>query len=123
MLNGGFNSTLLETINERSSALNEIRKISAQKIYGHDTVVQIEIAGFHVMSQLLSLFVPSLLNDTPSHKQKKVIELLPFQFAPEEGASSYERIMNALDHLSGMTDEYATEIYRRLTGIVIPGHK
>ena len=30
--------------------------------------------------------------------------------------------MSALDYLSGMTDEYATEIYRRLKGIVIPSH-
>jgi dGTPase len=30
--------------------------------------------------------------------------------------------MSALDLLSGMTDTYATELYRRLKGIVIPQH-
>ena len=36
--------------------------------------------------------------------------------------SKYKKAMNALDFLSGMTDEYATEMYRKLKGIAIPRH-
>ena len=48
----------------------------------------------------------------------------PYQFTEfEQASSSYEKVMNELDFLSGMTDEYATEMFRRLKGIAIPGHR
>jgi dGTPase len=75
------------------------------------------------MSELLSLFIPALLKKKPSHKEQKIFRLFPYQFTEFEQTSSfYEKVMNALDFLSGMTDEYATELYRKLKGIVIPRH-
>ena len=123
ILSGGFNDTLLDNIEQSTGALKEVQQISVEKIYGHDTVIQIEIAGFNVMSELLQLFIPALLKKKPSHKEQKVLKLFPYQFTEfEQTESAYEKVMNALDFLSGMTDEYATEIYRRLKGIVIPHH-
>jgi len=123
ILKGCFNDSLIDNIENRSGALTEIQNISVQKIYGHDTVIQIEIAGYNVMSELLQLFIPALLKEKPSHKEEKILKLFPYQFTEfEQTASKYERVMSALDFLSGMTDEYATEIYRRLKGIVIPRH-
>ncbi len=123
ILDGSFNDTLLDHIDRTTNALKVIQDISLEKIYGHDTVIQVEIAGYNVMSELLQLFVPALLKEKPWHKEEKVLKLFPFQFTEfEETASKYEKVMSALDYLSGMTDEYATEIYRRLKGIVIPGH-
>ncbi len=123
ILNGNFNNTLMNVIQENCGALKEVQKISFNQIYRHDKVMQIEIAGYNVMSELLHLFVPALLKETPSHKDEKILTLFPFQFTEfTQTASPYLRVMNALDHISSMTDEYATEIYRRLKGIVIPGH-
>jgi dGTPase len=85
--------------------------------------MQVEIAGFNVMSELLQLFIPALLKQKRLHKDEKVLRLFPFQFTEFQTTSSpYEKVMSALDYLSGMTDEYATEIYRRLKGITIPRH-
>ncbi len=123
ILNGSFNNSLVEIINERTAALDHIQEVSKKKIYSHSTVVQIEIAGYNVMSELLGLFIPALLSEKPNHKQEKILSLIPYQFTGfREGGTAYEKVMNALDLLSGMTDEYATEMYRRLKGIVIPGH-
>lgn len=123
ILNGSFNNTLADSIEENFGALEAIQKISLERIYQHDSVIQIEIAGYNVMSELLSLFIPALLKEQPSHKEQKVLRLFPYQFTEFElCGSSYGRVMNALDFLSGMTDEYATEMYRKLKGIVIPRH-
>lgn len=123
MLQGNFNESLMDHIESRTGALKMIKEISVDKIYNHDTVIQIEIAGFNVMSELLQLLVPALLTENPSGKQKKLLRLIPYQFTEFEVANSgYLKVMSALDMLSGMTDEYATEFYRRLKGIVIPGH-
>lgn len=123
ILNGKFNDTLMDSIDKSYGALKSIQEISVKKIYEHDTVIQIEIAGYNVMSGLLGLFIPALLKKNPSHKEQKILKLFPYQFTAFEFTdSAYEKVMNALDHLSSMTDEYATEMYRRLKGISIPGH-
>lgn len=123
ILEGTFNNTLLDYIHEQTGAMKAVQQISVEKIYGHDTVIQVEIAGYNVMSELLQLFIPALLKKVPSHKEEKVLKLFPFQFTGyQEQESGFEKVMNALDYLSGMTDEYATEMYRRLKGITIPFH-
>ncbi|HEX6335107.1 MAG TPA: dNTP triphosphohydrolase [Flavisolibacter sp.] len=123
ILDGTFNDTLLDNIERQCQALKTVQEISVSRIYGHDTVIQIEIAGYNVMSGLLQLFVPALLSERPSHREEKVLRLIPYQFTEfREASSAYEKVLSALDHLSSMTDEYATEMYRRLTGISIPGH-
>ena len=123
ILGGTYNNTLVDDVHDRCCALSLVREISVKKIYGHDTVLQIELAGYNVMSELLQLFVPALLKSDPTHKDKKILKLFPYQFTEfEEAETGYVKVLSALDHLSSMTDEYATEIYRRLKGVVIPGH-
>lgn len=123
ILEGNFNHTLIDKIQEKTGALKNIQTISVNKIYNHESVIQVEIAGYNVMSELLQLFVPALLKTKPSHKEEKVLRLIPYQFTEFELTDSpYEKILNALDLLSGMTDEYATELYRNLKGIAIPRH-
>lgn len=123
ILSGSFDDTLLDNIEKNHRALQFIQEISMEKIYQHDTVIQIEIAGYNVMSELLNLFIPALLKEQTSHKEQKVLRLFPYQFTEFElTTSKYIKLMNALDYLSGMTDEYATEMYRKLKGIVIPRH-
>jgi dGTPase len=123
ILSGSFEDSLIDNLEKNFHALKPIQDISMERIYEHDTVIQIEIAGYNVMWELLDLFIPALLKDRPSHKEQKVFRLFPYQFTEFELASSpYEKVMNALDYLSGMTDEYAAEMYRKLKGIVIPRH-
>jgi dGTPase len=123
ILEGAFNNTLLDHIEDRCSALGQIMHMSVNRIYSHPSVMQIELAGYNVMSELLQLFVPALLKEKPSHKDEKILALFPFQFQQfKDTTSQYLKVMSALDFLSGMTDTYATEVYRRLKGITIPQH-
>lgn len=123
ILGGKFNDTLMDLLNHSTAALEQVQQLSRNKIYNHDTVLQIEIAGYNVMSELLELYIPALLKTTPSHKEEKVLRLFPEQYRSfDDNGTAYQKVLSALDHLSAMTDEYATEMYRRLKGIVIPGH-
>jgi dGTPase len=123
ILNGTFNDALVDSIEKNSGALKTVKKISIEEIYNHHIVMQIEIAGYNVMSELLQMFIPALIKSKPSHKDEKILNLFPFQYTQyKEADSKYLRVMSALDFLSGMTDVYATEIYRRIKGIVIPEH-
>lgn len=123
ILAGSFNNALMDKIEDGNEALKTINKISIAEIYNHSIVMQIEIAGYNVMSELLQLFIPALIKQKPSHKDQKILNLFPFQYKQyEETEAKYQKVMSALDFLSGMTDVYATEIYRRIKGIVIPEH-
>ena len=123
ILNGNFNNALVDFIEDNCGALRTVKKISKEEIYNHYIVMQIEIAGYNVMSELLQLFIPALVKDKPSHKDEKILNLFPYQFTEyKETSSKYLRVMSALDFLSGMTDVFATEMYRRIKGIVIPEH-
>ena len=123
ILEGRFDNTLIRFINEHTHALDSIEDLSIRRIYNHESVIQIEIAGYHVMSELLAAFVPPLLKTRPDARDKKMIRLIPDQFLDfEEETPPYQKVRCALDYIAGMTDLYATELYRKLKGIDIPVH-
>jgi dGTPase len=124
ILAGNFNDTLIDNIENSLGAFSRVMQISNERIYNHDTVLEIEIAGYNVMSELLSLFVPALLKQNPNHKDRKILRLIPLQFTEFQNSSSpYAKLLSAFDFISGMTDLYATELYRKLKGVEIPQHK
>lgn len=124
ILTGTFNDTLLDNIEASTGAFDELLNLSVEKIYNYESVLEIEIAGYNVMSELLSLFVPAALKSKPDHKDEKILKLVPLQYSGfSEMSSSYDKVMSVLDTISGMTDLYATELYRKLKGVEIPQHR
>ena len=125
IVKGEFKTALLdiikdETVDETKKVLTEIQRFSRENIYNHRSVLEIENAGYNVMSELLSQFIPPILKDEKERKtfEKKALRLVPAQFLYEKG-TKYQKVMGILDYVSGMTDNYATELYRRIKGIEI----
>lgn len=107
-----------------------IQKIKAHLIndvFSAKQVIQTEAAGFEIIGGLLDLFV-SAVDDiagkkTPSPKSKKIIKLIPIEFLGVDGKPDedpYERLLKITDYITGMTDSYALNLYRRLKGIALP---
>lgn len=119
---GEYTSTLMDDVEEKCSSLKQIQGISIDKIYNHHSVIKVELAGYKVMSGLLELFVPGVLNKDASQIEKKSLVLLPEQFRTEKDASPYDKVMGVIDFVSGMTDDYAIEMYRNIMGIEIAMH-
>jgi dGTPase len=122
IINGEYNDGLLDDLTRKHKILEKIENISINEIYNHDSVCELEIAGYRIMYDLLSLFVPAIITNNPNHKDKKIIRLIPKQFQ-SEGIENYEKVLSVIDYLSGMTDLFAIELYRKLFGIEIPKHK
>lgn len=117
---GQFDRPLIEAVDPSlQSAMKHISKISVEKIYNASSVIQIEVAGYKVMAGLLEEFVPAYLKDKPRAYDKKLIALMPAQFYTEE-EDTYARIRSVLDFVSGMTDLYAVELFRKIKGISFP---
>ena len=120
ILSGTYNIPLYDVIAKDSIALQEIIAFSRKYIYNHRSVIEIENAGFNVMYELLSHFVLPILIDKSSRtkSEEKAILLIPTQFLYEE-ENAYKRVLGVLDYVSGMTDNYAIDLYRRIKGIEI----
>ena len=125
IVKGEFKTALLDVIKNETEqvtkrVLDEIQRFSRENIYNHRSVLEIENAGYNVMSELLSQFIPPILKDEKERKtfEKKALRLVPTQFLYEKG-TKYQKVMGILDYVSGMTDNYATELYRRIKGIEI----
>ena len=102
-------------------ALDNIKKISVEKVYNHRTVVEIELAGFKIISSLLDKVCQAMLFPNDDYS-KKVERLIPKQYIPLN-ANNYQKLLAAADFISGMTDVFALEMYRTLEGMSVSGLK
>lgn len=121
IINGSYTSTLVDEIEDRCQSLHQIKKLSIARIYNHHSVIKVELAGYKVMSGLLEIFIPAILSTKPSAIQSGSLQLIPNQFLYQTD-NPYERVMGVIDFVSGMTDDYAMELYRNIMGISIPPH-
>ena len=122
IIQGKYPSALLQEVEEIGEAWQRINKKSVKLIYNHESVLKIELAGFKIMSGLIEDLVEAALTrkEQRQKRHQKLLSLIPVQFQFEESENDYEKIMCILDYVSGMTDNYALELYRNLRGISVP---
>ncbi|RYF88621.1 MAG: dNTP triphosphohydrolase [Chitinophagaceae bacterium] len=120
IVTGDYHTALFDSIAKDCKAIPDIVGFSVEHIYNHRSVVEIENAGYNVMYELLSHFIPPVLASPGSRSkaQDKAIKLIPQQFQYENG-SHYEKALGVVDYVSGMTDNYATDLYKKIKGIEI----
>ena len=120
LLDGSLNKPLIDLLDEKTIALiDKIDEISVKKIYNHKSVIEIEIAGYHIIGGLLKEFVSAVLQPDTT-KAKKLLQLIPSQYGIAKGGDVYPNILAVVDFISGMTDLFAIDLYRKITGIQIP---
>ncbi len=122
ILKGEFKGSLISKVNDAQEALAVIGEKSVSRIYNHESVLKIELAGFKIMSGLIEDLVEAALSSgaRQQNRHKKLLALIPVQFMISDQDNDYEKIMSILDFASGMTDNYALELYRNLRGISVP---
>lgn len=96
-----------------------INRFSYDHIYNHKPVVEIEITGFHVIGALLKEFNQAVLYPQRT-KSDKLLQLVARQFPISKHQEDlYGNLQSVVDFISGMTDLYALDLYRKITGIDI----
>lgn len=120
ILNGTHSKALLDIVQEQHTTIKDIEEYSIENIYNHRSVIEIENAGYNVMYELLSHLVSPIIldKDERDNAEKKAVKLIPSQFLYEH-EDVYKRVLGVLDYVSGMTDNYATDLYRKIKGIDI----
>ena len=120
ILAGHFQLPLIKHVQPTSlAAMKEIQKVSVQNIYNDRSVVEVEISGYQIIGTLLEVFIEAMLN--PKEEiSKKMKRLIPAQYDGSH-LTTYEKVQSVVDFVSGMTDLYALDLYRKIKGINIPG--
>ena len=91
---------------------------SFAKIYRSKDVVDIEVAGYKIIYTLIDLFTTAVMSP-----EKKYSQLLLNRVSEQyeiHSATVYGRIMSILDYISGMTDVFALDLFRKINGTSIP---
>ncbi len=120
ILAGTFQKPLIDHVPPVSlAAIREIKAVSVRNIYNDRSVVEIEISGYQIIGTLLEVFIEAILNPKEGIS-KKILMLIPDQYSGDH-QSTYEKVQTVVDFVSGMTDLYALDLYRKIKGINIPG--
>ena len=119
LLDGTLQHDLLKCLPPEDYALIEaINKFSVKHVYNYRSVVEIEIAGYDIIGGLLKEFVKAVLQPRQA-RSFKLLQLVSAQF-PLKQEHVYDDIQSIVDFIAGMTDLYAIDLYRKITGITIP---
>lgn len=119
ILDGTLSKSLVDLASPvLSDAYAHCARVAEKRIYCSSDVVDIEIAGNRIVTYLMEV-----LMDAVMHPEKNFSKLL-LKKVPEQydihAAGAYERIQAVLDHISGMTDIYALDLFRKLNGHSLP---
>ena len=142
---GDFNHALLEDESDYSQLLDLYKKVAIKHVFSHSDVEMLELQGYRVISGLLEIYSPLLKlsqSDFTLLVEKERIVSLPiesrlFQKLSRNHRLAYIEAVNKVardaaefpvmeyyyrcrliqDYISGMTDLYAWDEYRRLMAV------
>lgn len=119
ILKGSFEGSLIKNISPIPlKAYKECTNFAVSKIYRSKEVLDIELAGYHIIGSLLERFIDAI--QTPSHAYSTILlNRVPEQYNMY-AESITERVQAVIDFISGMTDVYALDLYRKITGMDVP---
>jgi len=119
LLNGTFDSPLMKKIEPQARKAYDICSETAiKKIYKAKEVLDIELAGYHIFSHLIDCMTDAIIS--PNHAYSKLLlQRIPEQY-DTSATTTYGKIQCILDYISGMTDVYALDLYRKITGMSLP---
>lgn len=101
-----------------ADAYNRCAEFALQHLYRSKDVLDIELAGYRIIGCLLDELTKAVMN--PGHAYSKLLlDRIPDQYETNS-RSLYGRIQSVIDYISGMTDVYALDLYRKITGMGLP---
>jgi dGTPase len=118
ILTGKFMYSLLEKCRYEAQ-INDIIKLSVDKIYQSKEVVEKEIAGYQVIADLLEVFIKAV-NNTHQHEasnyDKLILMLLPDRYKHIH-EDLYRRLLSICNLIANFSDSYAILLHKKIKGV------
>ena len=119
ILDGTFQGALIRKMSDVPRAAYEAcSRTAVAKIYDCKEVVDIEIAGYRVITALTDMMVKAVTSTDKAFSQL-LINQVSSQY-DIKARTLYGRLMAVLDYISGMTDVFALDLYRKINGMSLP---
>jgi dGTPase len=135
IMQGKFDESLVDRIDNSTikDNLKHIKNLICDNVFNYSPVLETEASGFEVMAELIGSFGASCnicisCGQKLTKKELKLQSLLPKEYKPDDEKMAgellfeerYTRILKIIDYVSGMTDNYASSLYRKIKGISLP---
>ena len=101
-----------------SEAYKACSDMAFNKIYNAPYVVDVDLAGNRIINYLLDVLMEAVLNPGKNYSQL-LLTKMPRQY-DFNSSTLYGKVQAVLDHVSGMTDVYALDLFRKLNGHSLP---
>lgn len=119
ILRGEFDGSLLKSIDAREQAGYEnCSALAWKKIYCAEEVVNVELAGNRIITFILEKLIHAVRYPLLNYSSL-LLSKVPKQYEVDS-PDLFRKIQAVLDHVSGMTDVYALNLYRQLYGMSLP---
>ena len=119
ILNGTFEGPLIKHMDKPiRQAYENCSKTAFAKIYCSKDVLDIELAGYQVITTLIDLMIEAVRYPDKAYS-KLLINRVSKQYEVH-APTLYGKIQAVLDYISGMTDVYALDLYRKINGNSLP---
>ena len=116
ILNGKFTTSLLDK-SKFKAQVDDIIKISVQKIYKCNNVIDKEIAGYKILNTLLEVFTNSIENHikgTTTQFDQLILNDLILENS--EDSSMYQFLIEVCNYISRLTDSNAMLNFHKING-------
>jgi len=117
ILKGNFSKSILDS-SAFEAQINDIIKLSIEKIYQSEDVINKEIAGYEVIIELLNVFTDSVYKNfkgDASNYNKLILKSIPNTIHVNHD-SIYDNLLSVCNYISKLSDSNAILNYRILKG-------
>ena len=117
ILNGEFSVSLMEK-SKYKAQIADILRLSVQKIYNSQEVLEKEIAGYKVISDILEVYTTALIGQkegNSSNYDRLIIASMPEPYRNTEG-STYSVLLNVCCYVASLSDSTAVHIHNKIMG-------
>lgn len=119
IMRGECHTSLIKLISDTPrKAYQCCSDVAFGNIYHFSDVLDIELAGTRIVTMLLEKLIDAVLHPDKSYS-KLLLAKVPQQY-DMHAADVPSRIQAVTDYISGMTDVYALDLYRKLNGMSLP---
>ena len=116
LISGKMDQALMDKSSYKAQ-IEDIIKISVEKIYRSEEVVTKELSGYSILNTLLDHYTQAmehLLDGNPNHRDGLLLKDAGIELDPNAGL--YANLMRICGHVAGLTDHNSLQIFRKITG-------
>jgi dGTPase len=117
ILDGSFDVSLLDK-SKYEAQISDIIKLSVDKIYQSQEVIEKEIAGYKIISDILNVYITALVRakeGNASNYDSLMLNTLP-EFYRNTDISIYQILLNSCCYVASLSDSSAVHIHNKIMG-------